>query len=255
MVKSKTPVTLEDPVEASKAIPIVKAFDNARATMRIHRRQFIAITGAATLGLTLSDIKLVAKPRRLPKIPTIAQIVAASWDASLKEMRGGNPWNSHVLNRWTTKGRIKIVPLPLGEHVAIEDNVPGYWHLEDKVYVASDSTYNLPRTISSLTQYDIEHAHIPVTWTKNDEQKQDTKEKRIAFCTALIKNVVYSAEDYLEMQAKKRKANLIVSQDYRLARSDVYQVMNQSAYYFLVSTAMLYVPQSVDLNRVKILTA
>ena len=222
--------------------------------VKASRRHFIAAAGAATLGLALSDIKLVAKSRRIRGIPTFAHIIASSWDKALQEMRDGCPWNSHVLNQWTDKGRIKIVPL--GAHLTIEEDTPGYWSVDDKMYLRSNSDTNLPLSVvSRITAYDVESAHIPVTWTKNDEQRQNTEEKRIAFCAALMQNAVYGAEDYLEMQAKKRKANLIISRDYQLERGPVYQVVNQPAYYFIVSTVVSYVPQSVDLNRVKILTA
>ena len=223
--------------------------------MSANRREFLKAAGAATLGLALHEVKLVAKTRRIPKIPTIAQIIAASWSKTLKEMRDGHQWNSHVLNRWTTEGRIRIAPLGSGPHIAIEDDVPGYWHADEKVYVVTEDTSDLPiTTVSRIMQYDIDYSHIPVTWTKNDEVKQDTEKKRIAFCMSLLQNVVYSAEDYLEMQAKKRKANLLVSQDCQLERGDVYQVVNQLAYYFIVSTVVAYIPQSVNLNSVKILT-
>lgn len=191
--------------------------------MKITRRTFNwAIPAIAAIPWLAKSIPVKAaelKPSRL----TIADICAVSYPAVLADMRRGNLWASPVLNSMTAEGRIKIMPLAASV---------------EKVFDGPNGIY---RKI-----YDVKQLNCPVAWTVEDEARNPTENMKIDLVATMLENVVNSHEYMIEEMLEGHV--LIVSQHYRLEKSNTYETMmgyperQIPAHYFLTYTAFCKIP-------------
>lgn len=211
--------------------------------MRITRRKFIGIVSAATAALAVPfDVLGQITPGLLPtpiapasvRIPTIAEIIAASWEPALHEVLGGRPWSDDRLNRMEAEGRITRMPLAA--------SLEKWFTRED------GSVYR--RT------YDIQQLNIPATWTDRDEQQLNTVNKRVSFVATLLENVIYSHDDMLADYVPEG-GHLVVSKAFCRERGEVQRIAEYtddegatypSAYFFRAYTACVIADK--DWNQV-----
>ena len=177
--------------------------------MQTTRRKFIGLLAMAAAVLGLPK---VAGALQQHSIPTIAQICAVSFNRVRDEMREGRDWVSKNLQMATDKGSIRIVPLGAIVELA-----------------------------STGRRYDISQMCVPVTWTHQDEFYNPTEEHRVALAGCLMENAILSAEDLLEQKLKHH--DLAISKHYRVDKGETYQLENVRASYFLVYTAVAFLPK------------
>lgn len=144
---------------------------------------------------------------------SIHNILQASYKDALRAKLDGRPFISNELNRLYLQDRIIIKPL-------------GACLLEVR-----DSGPNI--------HHDIEELTIPMVWSKNDEIKADTENKRINLVVSLLNNA-WNCHDDIILE-KIGSGRVVVSNDYKYYLGLIEELPEYAGFAVKLWTALVFI--------------
>lgn len=179
------------------------------------------LKGLSLLSGLLFLPKISINGLELPNLPphrglTIDQIMAVCYPAALADRLNGHNWVSPELRRLERQGR--LTTSSLGAVVCLPQDPP-------------------PNKYCEISEID-----VPMAWSKLDDVRNETENKKISFVKSLIENAIESHDNILLQKIGTGKA--IASKQYRYDRGNICELPNQYGYMCKLYTAIAFLDEA-----------